>query len=67
MEKGKKYFSSFEIMERAGIKRPTFGDWIARGFIEPAVKAEGRGTKKTASIKTIFIRLSFFAIWWSVV
>jgi DNA-binding transcriptional MerR regulator len=38
-------FTSFDLCKRLNISRPTLQDWIARGFIEPAVKAEGKGTK----------------------
>jgi hypothetical protein len=38
-------YTSFQVIEILGIKREKLQDWLARGFVEPDVKAKGYGTK----------------------
>lgn len=54
MKKSQRSFSSFDIVKRTGIKRPTLQDWLTRGYIEPAIKAYGRGTKNSFNRNNLY-------------
>ena len=56
---GRKY-TSFDVVRLLGVKRVTLQDWMARGFIVPDIKADGRGTKNYFSRWNLY-QISLFA------
>ena len=50
MKRSRDAYTTFDIVEKLGIKRDRLNDWLTRGYITPSIqRASGQGTKNLFS------------------